>query len=106
MLGTHDSIKFKGEDNYEWVVTAGGPISISRDELIRDLKSSIEEARQKYRSLDEFDHFLMHLEAEEASYEDLNGYVETHPMELVNLLKILVSRKTFKGTCPVCESQR
>jgi hypothetical protein len=103
ILGYMANVKHIGGDEYEWVRLEPGPVTVDRKELIKDLKTNIEEVRQKYRSLDLFENFLQHLEAEEPSCKELEQYVETYPWELVKLLKLLASRGEFKGKCPVCE---
>jgi len=103
ILGDLDGIKYMSNDVYEWALTGGGPVTINRKELLQDLKNNIKEAKQEYRSMALFDHFLVHLEAEIPSGKDLDNYIETSPWELIELLKLLILKKEFKGKCPVCE---
>jgi len=53
----------------------------------------------------DFEYFLSHLKAEypEIESKGLDRVVKENPYELIETLRILARRKTFKGTCPVCE---
>jgi excisionase family DNA binding protein len=84
------------------------PMTMSRDELVKGLHENIEDAYDKHRSMNLFEHFMAHLGAESLDLSKLDKsklheYVETHPTELIESLKLLVTRKTFKGKCPVCK---
>ena len=39
----------------------------------------------------------------EAEYGDFYELLRQSPGKLVNAIRVLAQRKTFKGTCPVCE---
>lgn len=98
-----DSIRFIAEDDYELQKSDIGRISLNRRELIQDLKNNLESVQQHFRSMDMFDYFKAHLEAEHPPCKNLEEFIETYPMELVNVLKRLCARGIFKGKCLVCQ---
>lgn len=102
MLGILDTVKFKGEDDYEIAPPNSLVFSLTRDEIISQLVDNISESRQEYGDSKLFDCFLVHLEAEEPSCRELDKYAESHPTELLELLKRLVLEKEFKGKCSIC----
>jgi hypothetical protein len=41
-------------------------------------------------------------------YEYLSGnglfaFIEARPIEVINIIRTLAARRTFKGTCPMCK---
>lgn len=106
LLGGLDIVEFKGEDDYEIASSKVGSASLSLNEVIEELKENIYKAHEEYRSMGTYQCFLAHLEAEEPSCQELAKYAENSPLELINLLKMLILKKEFKGTCPVCVEQK
>jgi len=53
-----------------------------------------------------FDSFQSHLCAEypEIQSQGISVFADENPYRLIEMLRILTKRKTFQGTCPVCES--
>ena len=102
LLGGLDIVDYKGEDNYEIVKSKALTVSLSRDEVVKKLKENAYRAQVEFRSMGLFQYFLTHLEGEDRSCGELVKYTEEHPLELINLLKLLVLKKVFKGVCPIC----
>jgi hypothetical protein len=52
-----------------------------------------------------FNNLVAHLQEEvpEANAKGFDNFVRERPYELIQTILILSERKTFKGTCPVCE---
>ena len=99
------------EDEYEFdrVLDKGiyQPLTMRHSEVITELHNNIEEAYDKYRDMDLFEHFITHLSAEHTALTELDilklhKYATAYPLELINLLKWLVLKKVFKGVCPIC----
>lgn len=103
MLGALGGVEYKGEDDYEIMSCEAGTASSTHDEVIKDLIHNIDRAHEEYRVLGLFDCFLAHLEAEESACHDPVKYARSDPRKLIDLLKILILKKEFKGTCPVCK---
>lgn len=72
--------------------------------LYASLIANIDVTIRKY-SKSEVDDLFSHLLAEypEVDDGDTNTYIKDKPFELIEILHLLARRKTFKGTCPVCE---
>ena len=49
--------------------------------------------------------FTSHLRAEHPDFEskDLRSIIAENPLGLMSTLRVLTRRRTFKGTCPVCQ---
>jgi hypothetical protein len=55
-------------------------------------------------SQEHFDLFIMHLEHENGEIkQNLYKFLEDKPFEFMDLVQTLAQRKTFKGTCSICE---
>ena len=102
LLGGLDIVEYKEEDDYEIVNSKTLTVSLSRDEVVKKLKGNAYRAQVEFRSLGLFKYFLTHLEGEDRSCGELAKYTEEHPLGLINLLKLLVLKKVFKGVCPIC----
>ncbi len=78
---------------------------ISRKELSSRLDGNIENAINHYGPPDFLDSFVPHLRAEcpEIQTSTLDEVVRSNPYILVDTIRILSQRKTFKGTCPICK---
>ncbi|MFC1918610.1 hypothetical protein ACFLWW_01365 [Chloroflexota bacterium] len=78
---------------------------ISSRELSLRLDRNIENAIHHYGPSDFLDNFLLHLQAEcpEIKPGKWDEVVRYNPYILVDAIRILSQRKTFKGTCPVCK---
>jgi len=85
-----------------WSGQAG--IAIPHELLSSYLQQNIDQLYLEYNDSDLPD-FMCHLEAEhtEIKSKGLRKVVAENPYELIDILRVLASRKTFKGTCPVCK---
>ncbi|MBI4283123.1 MAG: hypothetical protein HY663_01475 [Chloroflexi bacterium] len=77
----------------------------SLTELVDRLGSNLDSACYKFGKWDVMDCFQPHLKAESSEVESkgIKNTISENPLELIGTLRILSSRKTFKGTCPVCK---
>jgi hypothetical protein len=73
--------------------------------LIERLQDNLALTRQKFGDWDVMDCFQSHLKAESSDVESkgIEVHVGKNPLELIATLRILSSRKVFKGICPVCK---
>ncbi|MFC2003441.1 hypothetical protein ACFLV4_05815 [Chloroflexota bacterium] len=78
---------------------------ISRRELASRLEENIEDAIHHYGPPDFLDNFFPHLKAEcpEIMPSEWDKVVRDNPYFVMDTIRILSQRKTFKGTCPVCK---
>ena len=78
---------------------------INRRELASRLDRNIENVIHHYGPSDFLDNFLLHLQAEclDIKHGKWDEVVSSNPYILVEAIRILSQRKTFKGTCPVCK---
>lgn len=77
--------------------------SLTRKELIARLRDNIFQACDKYERYRVMDWLATHLESDYLSGKDLFAFIETRPVEFINIIRTLAARKTFKGTCSVCK---
>jgi hypothetical protein len=79
--------------------------SWSLDELRGKLRENINLSYDKFGESQVSQYFLPHLQSEnpELSSKSLFTIVQKNPFGLIETLKVLVQRKTFSGTCPICE---
>jgi excisionase family DNA binding protein len=86
-----------------WEGTVGQ--GIARKQLSEMLERNIESFYEQPNDTYDLDYFLYHLVAEypEVQSKGFNNFAKKNPYELVEMLRLLVRRKTFKGTCPVCK---
>ncbi len=87
---------------YDWADKTS-PLFLEHQEIIDWLLNNIEKARWEFGSFDMFDYFLLHVIPEKPNIDGILEYAKTRPIELIDKFKLLVLRKDFKGTCPVCE---
>ena len=84
---------------------ASGYDEITKEQLASHLDSNVAAIRKDRDWF--FRHcFVPHLKSElpeELKTELFHGIIEEQPYELIEVLRILAARKTFKGTCPVCK---
>jgi hypothetical protein len=85
--------------------TNGETYELNKDNLSEQIWLNHKQTTTKYTKWFFYICFQPHLEAElpELKDEGFYGFVEDKPIELINTLRILAARKTFKGTCPVCK---
>lgn len=94
---------------YIWGDRGGGGIAVTKQEISVQLDTNEETASFKHGPT-RMSHFKTHLEQEvKSEYPELsdNNYSTIwaeHPYELIDTLRILAERKTFRGTCPVCKA--
>jgi len=74
-------------------------------ELIDQLGKNLDLTCEKFGKWDVMGLFIPHLKAENAELESkgILTIIRENPLELIETLRILSSRRTFKGTCPVCQ---
>jgi len=70
--------------------------------LVERIENNIDYVCKTFSVFDFWECLFPHLMAE-TKYNDFNQFYENHTIEFIDTLRILVRRKTFKGTCPVCE---
>lgn len=78
----------------------------TQDDLAWQLDENHESALDKHTDWVFMECFCPHLYAEfpdELKSKGLSGIIDEQPYELVELLRLLAARKTFKGSCPVCK---
>ena len=64
---------------------------------------NLENIREQYRPLDMIERFDEHFKNDSPSRKGLTDLMTHQPFELINLLKMLAQRGTFKGTCKICK---
>jgi transcriptional regulator with XRE-family HTH domain len=82
------------------------PTRLSQDDLSGYLEQNLISAYHDYTEWFFKTCFLPHLYAEwpkELKNKDYYIMAEEQPYELIDTLRLLAERKTFKGTCPVCK---
>lgn len=92
-------------DPFKYTIWDGGAgVGITHDLLVSGLRGNIERTQHQFSDWD-FGYFLYHLAAEipEIESRGFSSVVEEKPYKLIETLRVLVRRKTFKGTCPVCK---
>lgn len=101
----------KGTRYVEYYFTDGTnfespPYDLTKEQLSDQLKRNIEFPIHKYTEWVFYKCFLPHLISElpeELKTEGFYTIVQEQPYQLIETLRLLAARKTFKGTCPVCE---
>ena len=75
------------------------------DELTEALEGNFKSACFEFSDYDVNASFVRHLEAEvpDIRTQGLQNYLEKHPYEMIETLRLLCRRKTFKGNCPICK---
>ena len=93
-------------DIFEYIFWEGGlRQGITRKQLSDMMERNVELYYEQPNDTYDLDYFLHHLIAEypEVESKGFNNFVKENPYELVDILRLLARRKTFKGTCPVCK---
>ena len=112
LSGNLDNIEAKSTktgDQYnifEYIFWEGGAGQvITRKQLSDMMERNIELFYEQPNDTYDLDCFLHHLVAEypEVQSKGFNNFAKENPYELVEILRLLARRKTFKGTCPVCK---
>jgi len=86
--------------------TAGDYYDLTNEQLSTRLKENYVMAEHKYERWFIHDCLIPHLKSElpeELKSKAFLDIAKEHPYELIQALRILAARKTFKGTCPVCK---
>jgi len=92
-------------DLFEYTIwSRDSGLGIPRQLLHSMLQGNIDRAASKYIDLD-LECLISHLKAE---YPDIQSkgfrkVVADNPYELIDILRLLVRKKIFKGICPVCK---
>ncbi len=78
---------------------------VPMDELSTVLEKNLNAAYVHSSEYDVDYCFVPHLETEypEIKATGFEEFLEQEPLKLINNLKLLLRRKTYKGTCPVCQ---
>jgi len=79
-------------------------VEVSNFELSLSLQANIQSVLSQFSPWD-LTCLIYHLKAESPEIES-KGFadvVRENPYELIDTLRVLAHRRTFKGTCPVCE---
>jgi len=106
-----NSSKLKESHQVKYIIsrgsTSGDFDELTKEQLSYLLKYNIQFAIGQDMPWFFYDCFVPHL-LSELPEEMRNKWfwtiVEEHPYQLIEALRVLVARKTFKGTCPVCQS--
>ena len=91
------------ENTYSIVSSESGYEEIKHSKLVGRIEGNIDYVCQTYSPWDMFDCFVPHLMAEFPPGQDYYTLLNKYPGKLINTLRMLAQRKTFKGTCPVCK---
>jgi len=84
----------------------GAPYKLTHEQLSNQLMANIELTVHGYTNLFFCSCFLPHLMSElsvDARTTDFWVMAREQPYQLIETLRLLAERKTFKGTCPVCK---
>jgi len=78
---------------------------VPMDELSTVLDKNLNAAYVRFSEYDVDGCFVPHVEAEYSEIKAMGfiEFLEQEPLELVNILKLLLRRNTYKGTCPICQ---
>lgn len=88
---------------YQVVSEDLGLTELTHNQLIGRIEGNIDYVCQHYSTWHMWDCFAAHMEAEYPESKDFYKYLNTQTSTLINVLRTMAERKTFKGTCPVCE---
>ena len=88
---------------YQIVSEDSGFTELTHDQLVGRIEGNIDYVCQHYSPWHMWDCFAAHLEAEYPESKDFHRFLYTQTSTLINALRTIAERKTFKGTCPVCE---
>lgn len=78
---------------------------LTKTELATRLRESLNLACDQFGDWDVMDCFQPHLKAENSEVEGsgIKVAISEKPLVLIETLRLLCSRRMFKGSCPVCE---
>ena len=107
LSGWLDTVRKTKKDEYELINKENYPPiqfkeRISLKEIQKKLKDNLESVTIRASSYDLFDHFRLHLAAENPGIGNLENWIEKDPVGLIIVLKRLVIQKDFAGKCPGC----
>lgn len=88
---------------YQVVSENSGFAELTHSQLVGRIEGNIDYVCQHYSTWHMWDCFAVHLEDEYPESKDFYRYLNTQTSTLINALRKMAERKTFKGTCPVCE---
>jgi len=91
------------ESVYSIVSPESDYYEIKHNELVGRIEHNIDCVCREYNPWYMFNCFAEHLMAEFPPALDYYELLNKHPGKLINALRTMAERKTFKGTCPVCE---
>ena len=91
------------ERRYQIVSEDSGFTELTHSQLVGRIEGNIDYVCQHYGTWHMWDCFAAHLEAEYPESKDFYKYLNTQTGTLINALRTMAERKTFKGTCPVCK---
>jgi len=90
-------------DDYTIISEASDFERIPHSRLVERIENNIEDICKTYSVYDFWDCFVPHLLDEVPSRQGFERLYNNHTIDFINTLRMLTQRKTFKGTCPVCE---
>ncbi len=97
----------EGSDRVEYVIMGGTEPSqtIGLGGMRAKLDENLDRACGTFSFFTVMDYFVPHLKAEQLGFasEGISREIQERPYELIEILRVLANRRTFKGTCPVCE---
>jgi hypothetical protein len=87
----------------EWLMTDNE--WIPTNDLVGYFKDNLESVKDEFGIFAFQDCFWPHIEAEhpELSVDQFRALLSDNPLKIVDTLKVLALRGTFKGSCPVCK---
>jgi len=91
------------ESIYSIVSPESDYYEIKHNELVGRIEHKIDCVCRAYSPWHMFNCFAEHLMAEFPPAQDYYELLNKHPGKLINALRTMAERKTFKGTCPVCK---
>lgn len=86
--------------------TDNAPYELTNEQLSNQLVQNIELTVHEYTEWFFYECFLPHLISELPEELKTKGFwdiVKEQPYQLIEVLRLVAARKTFKGTCPVCK---
>ncbi len=88
---------------YTLPITTCGILELNHNELVGQIEGNIDNVCRHYSTWHMWDCFAAHLEAEYPESKDFYNFLYTQTSTLINVLRTMAERKTFKGTCPICK---
>ena len=100
--GELDTIAYDATDErHEYELDNGE--SLTREELINRIEDNIFRSCDIHKRWLVFDCLASHLESGHFSGEELLAFVESKPVEFIEIIRTIAHTKILKGTCSVCE---